>query len=123
MHVFHMDEYIGISETHSASFVRYIREHVVELVRPLAFYPIKGDTGDPQAVCDEYSELLRTYPADVCCMGIGENGHLAFNEPYDADFDDDQWVKRITLDERSRKQQVGEGTSPAWTRCRRKRLH
>lgn len=107
--IFHMDEYVGISAAHPASFVRYIQEKVVDLVHPLAFYPIKADTGDPQAVCDEYEKLLREYPADVCCMGIGENGHLAFNEPHDADFEDPRWVRRIALDERSRRQQVGEG--------------
>lgn len=107
--IFHMDEYIGISDTHSASFVKYIREKVVDLVRPLEFFPIKGDTGDPDGVCREYEALLRAHPADVSCMGIGENGHLAFNEPYDADFNDERWVKRIRLDEKSRAQQVGEG--------------
>lgn len=110
--IFHMDEYIGISEDHPASFVRYIRERVVNIVQPLAFYPIKGDTGDPQAVCDEYEALLREYPADVCCMGIGENGHIAFNEPNVADFNDSRWVRRVKLDERSRLQQVGEGHFP-----------
>lgn len=107
--IFHMDEYVGISPTHPASFVRYIQEKVVDLVQPLAFFPIRGDTGDPQAVCDEYEKLLKEYPADICCMGIGENGHLAFNEPHDADFEDPKRVRLITLDERSRRQQVGEG--------------
>lgn len=107
--IFHMDEYVGISEAHPASFVRYIREKIADLVRPLAFFPIRGDAGDPQAICDEYEELLRRYPADVCCMGIGENAHLAFNEPHDANLWDARWVRRITLDERSRRQQVGEG--------------
>jgi len=107
--IFHMDEYVGISDAHPASFVRYIREKVADRVGPLAFYPMRGDAADPQAVCDEYEELLRRYPADLCCMGIGENGHLAFNEPHDANFWDPRWVRRITLDERSRRQQVGEG--------------
>lgn len=111
--IFHMDEYIGISEDHPASFVRYIRERVVNVVHPLAFFPIRGDADDPQAVCDEYEALLREYPADVCCMGIGENGHIAFNEPNAADFNDPRWVRRVTLDERSRAQQVGEGHFPS----------
>lgn len=110
--IFHMDEYIGITEDHPASFVRYMRERVADVVHPLAFFPIRGDTGDPQAVCDEYEALLRKYPADVCCMGLGENGHIAFNEPHVANFEDDRWVRRITLDERSRAQQVGEGHFP-----------
>lgn len=110
--IFHMDEYIGISEDHPASFVRYIRERVVNVVHPLAFFPIRGDADDPQAVCDEYEALLREYPADVCCMGIGENGHIAFNDPPVADFADAKIVKTVELDEACRRQQVNDGCFP-----------
>lgn len=107
--IFHLDEYVGISDTHPASFVKYVRENVVNLVNPLSFYPIRGDATDPATVCSEYEALLREHPVDVCCLGIGENGHIAFNEPHDADFEDEKWVRIIALDDKSRSQQVGEG--------------
>ena len=62
-----------------------------------------------EAACRDYEALLRAHPADLCAMGIGENGHIAFNDPPYADFDDPVWVKVVKLDERSRRQQVGEG--------------
>ncbi len=68
-----------------------------------------GVTDDVEAACREYEALLRSHPADLCAMGFGENGHLAFNDPPYADFDDPVWVKPVKLDERSRRQQVGEG--------------
>lgn len=110
--VFHMDEYLGVPGTHPASFVRYMRDQLVDAVQPLAFFPIRGDGQDPEEECRRYEALLRQYPADLCCLGIGENGHLAFNEPGAADFHDSRWVRVITLDERSRRQQVGEGHFP-----------
>src|SRR5690606_6574989 len=105
--IFHMDEYLNLSPTHSASFVRYMRQQLADVVQPLAFFPIQGEVADAEEECRRYEALLRQYPADLCCMGIGENGHLAFNEPYAADFHDSRWVRVITLDERSRQQQVG----------------
>ncbi len=73
-----------------------------------AFYPVPA-SGDVEAGCREYERLLREHPADLCVMGIGENGHIAFNDPPYADFDDPVWVKVVRLDDRSRRQQVGEG--------------
>jgi glucosamine-6-phosphate deaminase len=105
---FHMDEYVGMDDAHSASFARYMRERITEVVRPRSFHCIDG-TADPLRECARYTELLRTHPLDLTCLGIGENGHLAFNDPPFADFDDPLAVKEITLDETSRRQQVGEG--------------
>lgn len=110
--VFHMDEYVGIDADHSAAFRRWIRERIEEPFRPAAVHYIEGDAPDAQAEADRYEALLREAPLDLVCMGIGENGHLAFNEPYEADFDDERWARIITLTDESVKQQVGEGHFP-----------
>ncbi len=107
--VLHMDEYVGIGPEHPASFQRYIRERIVERVNPLQAYLIRGDTGDPAGECDRYATLVRQHPLDLCCLGIGENGHLAFNDPPVADFRDPLTVKVVELDHACRAQQVGEG--------------
>jgi glucosamine-6-phosphate deaminase len=106
---FHMDEYVGIAPSHPASFQRYMRERVAARLPVKEFDYLNGDTGDAPAEAYRYGRLLRTHPLDVCCCGIGENGHLAFNDPPVADFDDDQLVKVVALDLASRRQQVGEG--------------
>jgi glucosamine-6-phosphate deaminase len=106
--VFHMDEYVGMSDTHPASFRLYIREKLTDIVRPLAFYGVEGDAPDLEAELERYTNLLERYPADACVMGIGENGHLAFNDP-PADFDTDETIHVVELDQRCRMQQVGEG--------------
>jgi glucosamine-6-phosphate deaminase len=103
--IFHMDEYVGLAADHPASFARYIRERIVEKVQPLeAFY-----VGNTRAAAPEYAGLLHRFPLDLCVMGIGENGHLAFNDPGVADFNDPLDVKVVSLDEACRRQQVGEG--------------
>ncbi len=106
---FHMDEYVGIGPEHLASFQRYMRERVAANVAIGAFHYLDGDTADPAAEAARYAALLATHPLDVCCLGIGENGHLAFNDPPVADFHDPLLVKIVTLDEACRRQQVGEG--------------
>jgi len=106
--VFHMDEYLGMSDQHPASFPRYIREKLTDWVHPRSFYPIQGDAPDPQAELRRYTGLLQQYPADACVLGIGENGHLAFNDP-PADFTTDKVIHIVDLDARCRMQQVGEG--------------
>ena len=105
---FHMDEYVGMDDSHSASFARYMRERIIDVVHPGEFHCVDG-TNDAARECERYSALLRSHPLDLCCMGVGENGHLAFNDPPFADFDDPLDVKEITLDDASRRQQVGEG--------------
>jgi glucosamine-6-phosphate deaminase len=106
--VFHMDEYLGMSDQHPASFPRYIREKLTDIVQPRAFFPIRGDAPDVEAELDRYAALLKQYPPDACVLGIGENGHLAFNDP-PADFGTPETIHVVTLDARCRMQQVGEG--------------
>lgn len=109
VHIFHMDEYVGIDAEHRASFPAFLRRHLVDHINPRAFYPLQTQVGELDTICQEYEALLRAHPADLCALGIGENGHLAFNDPPFADFSDPVWVKVVRLDERSRQQQVGEG--------------
>lgn len=109
VNIFHMDEYINLPAGHPASFPAFLRRHILDAVAPKAFYPVPGEAADLNAACREYEALLRAHPADLCALGIGENGHIAFNDPPYADFDDPVWVKPVALDERSRRQQVNEG--------------
>ncbi len=106
--VFHMDEYIGIPATHAASFRRYIKSRLTDFVKPKAAHFIAGDASDTEAEIKRYSALLADRPMDLCCMGIGENGHLAFNDP-PALFSDTVRLKVVTLTEECRRQQTGEG--------------
>jgi glucosamine-6-phosphate deaminase len=105
---FHMDEYVGMGEEHPASFARYIRARVDERLHPRVTHLIDG-TADPATTCERYAALVREHPLDLCVLGIGENGHLAFNDPPVADFDDPLDVKVVALDGACRRQQVGEG--------------
>jgi glucosamine-6-phosphate deaminase len=106
--VFHMDEYLGMSDQHPASFARYIRERLVDHVHPGAFYPIRGDSPNVEEELERYAGLIRKFPLDICVLGIGENGHLAFNDP-PADFESKEIVHVVHLDHRCRQQQVNEG--------------
>jgi glucosamine-6-phosphate deaminase len=106
---FHMDEYAGMTAEHPASFRRYMRERVVGRVHLRAFHELAGDAPDLEGEASRYASLLREHPLDLCCLGIGENGHLAFNDPGVADFDDRSDVKIVELDRVCRAQQVGEG--------------
>jgi glucosamine-6-phosphate deaminase len=106
--VLHMDEYLGVSASHPASFRRYLHTHLIDAVHPGAFYGVQGDAPDVEAELDRYTRLLRAYPPDACVLGIGENGHLAFNDP-PADFSTTELIHVVTLDEPCRRQQVGEG--------------
>ena len=109
VHIFHMDEYVGMRPDHPASFRRFLHEKLVDRVHPAAFFGVEGDAADPLAECTRYADLLHQHPAHLVCLGIGENGHIAFNDPPFADFQDPAWVKIVQLDSRSRQQQVGEG--------------
>lgn len=104
---FHMDEYVGIGVEHPASFQRWIRQRIPAQVVHL----IDGLT-TPEVECNRYAELLAEDALDLCCLGIGENGHLAFNDPPVADFEDPVDVKVVELDRACRMQQVGEGHFP-----------
>lgn len=110
--VFHMDEYLGLSEDHPASFRRWLRENLTAHVAAQRVCFLNGDAVDPQAECARYAGLLTEAPIDVCFLGIGENGHIAFNDPPVADFEDPVAVKVVELDEPCRLQQVNEGHFP-----------
>lgn len=109
---FHLDEYIGMPITHGASFRKYLWERFIsKLPLPMkAFHYCDGE-GDPQVECQRLGALIRQHPIDVAFVGIGENGHLAFNDP-PADFDTEEPYLVVNLDEACRKQQMGEGWFP-----------
>ncbi len=109
INAFHMDEYLGIDPTHPASFPLFLRRNLLDHVNAKAFYALSAQGAETETAMAEYAQLLRAFPADVCALGYGENGHLAFNDPPFADFDDPVWVKVVRLAEMSRHQQVGEG--------------
>ena len=111
--LFHMDEYLGIDAQHPASFRRYLRERVESKVRPRAFHYLAGDCLEPLQECARYARLLQAQPIDLCCLGIGENGHLAFNDPPVADFNDPHLVKLVKLDDVCKMQQVKQGHFPS----------
>ncbi len=110
--VFHLDEYLGIPRTHPASFRRYLKERFVDrLPRPVRqFHFIEADSA-PEAECARLAALIAPVTVDVAFIGIGENGHLAFNDP-PADFETDQPYRVAQLDEACRRQQLGEGWFP-----------
>ena len=105
---FHLDEYVGLHESHPASFRKYLQERIVEKVRPGAFHFINGEAADVAAECRRLGTLISEHMIDVAFVGIGENGHLAFNDP-PADFDIEDPYLVVNLDEACRMQQVGEG--------------
>ncbi len=106
---FHMDEYVGLSALHPASFRSYLRDHVTAQVTPKLVHELAGDAANPEAECARYSRLLAAEPIDAVFLGIGENGHLAFNDPPVADFQDPEKVKIVELDRACREQQVNDG--------------
>jgi glucosamine-6-phosphate deaminase len=107
--LFHLDEYLGIGGTHPASFQTYMRELVEQKVALHKFNYLAGDTLEPIAECDRYHRLLSAQSIDLCFLGIGETGHIAFNDPEVADFDDRYPVKLVKLADKSRQQQVNTG--------------
>jgi glucosamine-6-phosphate deaminase len=106
---FHMDEYIGLPVDHPASFRGYLREKLTEKVPMKEFFEVDGTAPDPEQVCLYYAEKLRSSNPQLCLLGIGENGHLAFNDPALADFSDPLDVKVVHLDSMCRQQQAAEG--------------
>lgn len=107
--LFHMDEYAGIAEDHPSSFRYWIRTRLVEKAHPRVAHYLQGDADDLEGEIARYSGLLQEGPIDVAFVGFGENGHIAFNDPPVADFEDPAAVKVVTLDEACRRQQAGEG--------------
>ena len=112
--VFHLDEYKGMAVTHPASFRKYLRERILEKVQPKTVYYLEGDAEDIDAEVARYEALLKNHEIDVACIGIGENGHIAFNDPPVADFNDPRLVKVVELDDACRRQQFGEGWFPTF---------
>jgi glucosamine-6-phosphate deaminase len=109
---FHLDEYVGLPADHPSSFRYWIRHQFVQQVRPRSISYIEGDAADIGAMTQAYSRQLLVAPIDIAFVGIGENGHIAFNDPHIADFNDPLVVKRVALDDVCRRQQVGEGHFP-----------
>ncbi len=105
---FHLDEYIGLPFSHPASFRRYLTERLIDRVHPGVFHLIDGEAADPAAECQRVGALIAVEEIDVAFVGIGENGHLAFNDP-PADFETTEPYLVVHLDERCRRQQLGEG--------------
>lgn len=106
---FHMDEYIGIDPEHPQSFASFLSKNLFDHVPIHQVHFIKGNSIDIEAECARYASLLIESPADIVCMGIGENTHIAFNDPHIADFNDPKFVKIVDLDHESRQQQVNDG--------------
>lgn len=110
---FHMDEYVGLAPDHPASFRRYLRERLTSRVRMHAFHEVDGSAADPEGTARAYAETLRAAEPQLCLLGIGENGHLAFNDPGVADFQDPLDAKVVDLDAMCRRQQLAEGWFPS----------
>lgn len=109
INAFHMDEYVGLPADAPQNFGHFLKTRLFDFVRPKAVFYLDGNATDPAEECRRYAGLLRQYPADLVCMGIGENCHIAFNDPYQADFDDPEFVRQVALDNKSREQQVNDG--------------
>ena len=105
---FHLDEYVGLSETHPASFRKYLRERIIERAHPREFHLVNGEAADVNEESGRVGNLISRHQIDAAFLGIGENGHIAFNDP-PADFETEEPYIVVDLDERCRKQQVGEG--------------
>ncbi|MGH7238341.1 MAG: 6-phosphogluconolactonase, partial [Candidatus Saccharimonadales bacterium] len=108
VNAFHMDEYVGLPENDTRKFASFLRESIFGKLHFNTVNYIDGNAPDIGAECRRYAQLLAQYPPDIVCMGIGENGHLAFNDPPVADFDDLVMVKMVKLDAACRQQQVND---------------
>ena len=106
--MFHLDEYVGLPETHPASFRKYLKERFINKVHPGNVHLINGDAENPELECERLGKIIKQKEIDVAFVGIGENGHLAFNDP-PADFDTEKAYLVVELDNACRRQQLGEG--------------
>jgi glucosamine-6-phosphate deaminase len=107
--VFHMDEYVGLSASHPASFRYYLRDRLLQHVPARKFFELNGEAADLAEECARYAALLERHAPGLVAMGIGENGHLAFIDPQNCDFEDPARVRAVELDEICRMQQVHDG--------------
>ncbi len=110
---FHMDEYIGLPDGSEQSFGLFLQRHLFSKVQMQRVELLDSRANDPAWECVRYAALLKQDPIDIVCLGIGENGHIAFNDPPVANFHDEHLVKVIELDERDRQQQVNDGCFPS----------
>jgi glucosamine-6-phosphate deaminase len=110
---FHMDDYVGLDRKHPQSFRHFLDVHLLQKVSVRRFHPIPAENKDSAQVCRQYTALLSEKPIDLICLGIGENGHIAFNDPPVADFDDSALIKIVELDSVCRQQQVNDGCFPS----------
>lgn len=108
INAFHMDEYVGLPSDAPQGFGTFLKERLFDKVTCREVHYINGNT-NPEAECERYAALLQKYPTDIVCFGIGENTHLAFNDPHVADFNDPEIVKVVDLDHDCRVQQVNDG--------------
>ncbi|HEY1902758.1 MAG TPA: glucosamine-6-phosphate deaminase [Terracidiphilus sp.] len=106
---FHMDDYIDLPKDHPASFLKYLQENLTQQVKMKEFLAIDGNAPDIEQTCNRYARALRSADPQLCLLGIGENGHLAFNDPAEADFNDPADIKIVQLDQPCREQQAAEG--------------
>jgi glucosamine-6-phosphate deaminase len=111
---FHLDEYVGLPEDHPGSFRNYLRERLTGRVAMREFLEMNGTADDLDAVCREYIKAMQLADPQLCLLGIGENGHIAFNDPAEADFNDPLPMKIVELDQVCRQQQAAEGWFPSW---------
>lgn len=106
---FHLDEYVGLNVDHPASFRGYLRRNLTEKVAMKMFHEIDGTMPDLQALCTQYAASVKAADPQLCLLGVGENGHLAFNDPTEADFNDPMAMRVVHLDDVCRQQQAAEG--------------
>ncbi len=106
---FHMDDYIGLPADHRASFLGYLKTNLLQHVEMKSFLPMDGSATDIEQACQDYADAVHAADPQLCLIGIGENGHLAFNDPEEADFNDPLDLKVVHLDDLCRAQQAGEG--------------
>lgn len=118
--IFHLDEYVRMPRTNPSSFRYWIKKRIEDTVHPGIIRYIEGDAADLGAELQRYSNLLNEAPLDLAFVGFGENGHIAFNDPHVANFDDPLTIKPVLIDDASRKQQA-KGTSRVRKRCRVRR--
>jgi glucosamine-6-phosphate deaminase len=109
VNAFHMDEYVGLNENAPQRFGHFLNQAIFGKLPFHEVHYINGNASNPEEECSRYAALLEAHPVDLVCMGIGENTHIAFNDPHVADFNDPSMVKLVALDEVSRMQQVHDG--------------
>ena len=109
VNAFHMDEYVGLDKDAPQGFGNFLKERLFDQVPLREIHYLDGNSPDPEQECIRYAALLEKYPTDIVCLGIGENTHLAFNDPHVADFNDPKIVKVVDLDQDCRLQQVNDG--------------